>query len=164
MRNCTGSIATEVSIDVRPDSVTRGAEEAPLFLWLHFESEEDRKDVAQSYILILKLDEGERGGMQFDESHVELEKHRRLGGLLDDIFSGPVGRDPDYGAVFSLYQQKKLAQQFFLGIAFGFGGSVGAVLSGQIYGEYLFLVESLITFMAFVILLVHEKRKESITA
>ena len=61
--------------------------------------------------------------------------------------------------VFSLYTQKKLAQQFFLGIAFGLGGSVGAVLSGQIYGEYLFLVESFITFAAFVILLIHQKRK-----
>lgn len=66
--------------------------------------------------------------------------------------------------VFSLYTQKKLAQQFFLGIAFGLGGSVGAVLSGQIYGEYLFLVESIITFMAFVVLLIHQKRKESIEA
>jgi PPP family 3-phenylpropionic acid transporter len=61
--------------------------------------------------------------------------------------------------VFSLYTQKKLAQQFFLGIAFGLGGSVGAMLSGQIYGEYLFLVESFITFSAFMVLLVHQKRK-----
>lgn len=66
--------------------------------------------------------------------------------------------------VFSLYTQKKLAQQFFLGIAFGLGGSVGAVLSGQIYGEYLFLMESLITFMAFIVLLVHQKRKVGIQA
>jgi PPP family 3-phenylpropionic acid transporter len=66
--------------------------------------------------------------------------------------------------VFSLYSQKKLAQQFFLGIAFGLGGSVGAILSGQIYGEYLFLLESLITLMAFVVLLIHQKRKESIPA
>ncbi len=64
--------------------------------------------------------------------------------------------------VFSLYTQKKLAQQFFLGIAFGLGGSVGAVLSGQVYGEYLFLIESLITFIAFAVLLLHQKRKESI--
>ena len=66
--------------------------------------------------------------------------------------------------VFSLYTQKKLAQQFFLGIAFGLGGSIGAVVSGQIYGEYLFLIESIIAFMAFAILLVHQKRKESIPA
>ena len=65
--------------------------------------------------------------------------------------------------VFSLYTQKKLAQQFFLGIAFGLGGSVGAVLSGQIYGEEMFLIEAIITFMAFVVLWVHQKRKEAIT-
>jgi PPP family 3-phenylpropionic acid transporter len=64
--------------------------------------------------------------------------------------------------VFSLYSQKKLAQQFFLGIAFGLGGSVGAILSGQIYGEYLFLIESIVAFIAFVFLLLHQKRKESI--
>lgn len=64
--------------------------------------------------------------------------------------------------VFSLYTQKKLAQQFFLGIAFGLGGSVGAVLSGQIYGEKMFLIEAIITFMAFVVLWVHQKRKEVI--
>ena len=64
--------------------------------------------------------------------------------------------------VFSLYTQKKLAQQFFLGIAFGLGGSVGAVLSGQMYGEYLFLVESLITFSAFFVLLIHQRRKTHI--
>ncbi len=63
--------------------------------------------------------------------------------------------------VFSLYTQKKLAQQFFLGIAFGLGGSVGAVLSGRIYGEYLFLVESIITFVAFLVLWIHQRRKES---
>ena len=64
--------------------------------------------------------------------------------------------------VFSLYSQKKLAQQFFLGIAFGLGGSVGAILSGQIYGEYLFLVESAITFIAFIVLAIHQKRKQGI--
>ena len=64
--------------------------------------------------------------------------------------------------VFSLYTQKKLAQQFFLGIAFGLGGSVGALLSGQIYGEKMFLVEAGITFMAFIVLWVHQKRKEFI--
>ncbi len=61
--------------------------------------------------------------------------------------------------IFSLYTQKKLAQQFFLGIAFGLGGSVGAVLSGQVYGEKIFLIEAFITFMAFLVLLIHQKRK-----
>jgi PPP family 3-phenylpropionic acid transporter len=63
--------------------------------------------------------------------------------------------------VFSLYSQKKLAQQFFLGIAFGLGGSIGAILSGKFYGEYLFLIEAGITFLAFLVLLVHQKRKDS---
>ncbi|MCF6244697.1 MAG: MFS transporter [Sulfurovum sp.] len=61
--------------------------------------------------------------------------------------------------VFSLYSQKKLAQQFFLGIAFGLGASVGAVLAGKLYGEYLFLMEAIITFMAFLVLLLHQSRK-----
>jgi len=60
--------------------------------------------------------------------------------------------------VFTLYSQKKLAQQFFLGIAFGLGGSVGALLAGQIYGESLFLIEAMITFGAFLMLWVHEKK------
>lgn len=64
--------------------------------------------------------------------------------------------------VFSLYTQKKLAQQFFLGIAFGLGGSVGAILSGQIYGDSLFLIESIITCTAFLVLIIHQKRKESL--
>ena len=64
--------------------------------------------------------------------------------------------------VFSLYTQKKLAQQFFLGIAFGLGGSVGALLSGQIYGENLFLFESGITLLAFGVLLLHQKRKKAL--
>ena len=64
--------------------------------------------------------------------------------------------------VFSLYTQKKLAQQFFLGIAFGLGGSVGALLSGQLYGEYLFLIEAFITFSAFAVLYIHQKRKVSL--
>ena len=64
--------------------------------------------------------------------------------------------------VFSLYTQKKLAQQFFLGIAFGLGGSVGALLSGQIYGENIFLIEAIITFTAFVVLWVHQSRRRKI--
>ena len=61
--------------------------------------------------------------------------------------------------VFSLYTQKKLAQQFFLGIAFGLGGSVGAILSGKIYGENMFLIEAIITFISFIVLWIHQKRR-----
>ena len=38
--------------------------------------------------------------------------------------------------VYTLYTQKKLAQQFYLGITFGLGGSIGAALSGWIYDRY----------------------------
>ncbi len=61
--------------------------------------------------------------------------------------------------VFSLYKEKRLAQQFVLGIGFGLGGSLGSLLSGKIYGEYLFLVEALITLLAWVMLLLHERRE-----
>jgi len=61
--------------------------------------------------------------------------------------------------VFSLYTQKKLAQQFFLGIAFGLGGSIGALLSGKFYGEHLFLIEAFITLLAAIALIIHQKRK-----
>lgn len=64
--------------------------------------------------------------------------------------------------VFSLYTQKRLAQQFFLGISFGLGGSVGAFLSGHINGENLFLYEAIITLLAFGMLLVHDRRKENV--
>lgn len=64
--------------------------------------------------------------------------------------------------VFSLYTQKRLAQQFFLGISFGLGGGIGASLAGIFYGEYLFLFEAIITFGAFIMLLVHDKRRQRI--
>jgi len=61
--------------------------------------------------------------------------------------------------VFTIYQEKKLAQQFFLGIAFGLGGSVGALLAGKIYGDNMFLIESIITLIAFIFLHLHQYRK-----
>jgi len=64
--------------------------------------------------------------------------------------------------IFLLYTQKRLAQQFVLGIGFGLGGSLGALLAGQIYGEYLFLVEAIITFGAFLMLVVHSRRERTI--
>jgi len=60
--------------------------------------------------------------------------------------------------VFTLYSQKKLAQQFLLGIGFGLGGTVGSLLAGRYYGESLFLIETLITVVAGIMLLIHEQR------
>jgi len=64
--------------------------------------------------------------------------------------------------VFSLYTQKRLAQQFFLGISFGLGGSVGSFVGGYVYGEYLFLFEAMVTLLAFFMLFIHDKRKKTI--
>jgi len=63
--------------------------------------------------------------------------------------------------VFTIYTQKKLAQQFFLGIAFGLGGSVGALLAGQIYGESMFLIESAIALLSLIALILHSRRKKN---
>ncbi len=61
--------------------------------------------------------------------------------------------------VFSLYTQKKLAQQFFLGIAFGLGGSVGALLAGKIYGESMFLIEALIAILSLIAISRHSSKQ-----
>lgn len=54
--------------------------------------------------------------------------------------------------LYSLYANKKLAQQFFYGISYGLGGFVGAVAAGYFYGKYLFLASSLIAMGAFLTL------------
>ncbi len=64
--------------------------------------------------------------------------------------------------VYRLYAQKKLAQQFYLGITFGLGGSVGAVLSGWVYAydhHLLFLFGAVVALMAFAMMLVHGYRR-----
>ena len=52
--------------------------------------------------------------------------------------------------LYKLYSNKKLAQQFMLGVAYGLGGFAGALVSGWIYGEYLFLFSSVFAFIAFL--------------
>ncbi len=49
--------------------------------------------------------------------------------------------------LFGLYKHRSLAQQFFLGITYGFGGFIGALIAGYIYEhipEYLFLSSSVL--------------------
>ena len=41
--------------------------------------------------------------------------------------------------LYTLYENKKLAQQFMYGVAYGFGGFIGALIAGAVYGEFLFL-------------------------
>ncbi len=52
--------------------------------------------------------------------------------------------------LYSVYSNKKLAQQFMLGIAYGLGGFIGSIIAGYSYGPYLFLVSAFIAFMAFL--------------
>ncbi len=54
--------------------------------------------------------------------------------------------------IYSLYKNKQLANQFFYGFSYGLGGFIGALLAGQLYGDYLFLSSAIITFIAWVIL------------
>ena len=64
--------------------------------------------------------------------------------------------------IFELYRQKKLAQQFFLGITFGLGGSLGALLAGWIYEwapQKLFLVEAFVALAAWLAIRLHRYRK-----
>ena len=65
--------------------------------------------------------------------------------------------------VYRLYTQKRLAQQFFLGISFGLGGAAGAIVSGFIYKispSGLFIFEAFIALIAAILLIIHKKRKE----
>ena len=55
--------------------------------------------------------------------------------------------------LYKLYSNKKLAQQFMLGVAYGLGGFMGAIIAGWTYGEYLFLYSSILAFLALLSLL-----------
>lgn len=54
--------------------------------------------------------------------------------------------------LYNMYENKKLAQQFMYGVAYGLGGFVGALLSGYLYGENLFFYSSCISIIAFFVL------------
>ena len=51
------------------------------------------------------------------------------------------------------YENKTLAQQFYAGIGYGLAAFLGSVISGFLYGENLFLYESLIALLGFFIML-----------
>ena len=55
--------------------------------------------------------------------------------------------------LFMMYRQKKLAQQFFLGIAYGLGGAVGSIVAGWLYGDYLFLSSAIMALLSYLFLL-----------
>jgi PPP family 3-phenylpropionic acid transporter len=52
-----------------------------------------------------------------------------------------------------IYKNKTLAQQFYAGIGYGLAAFLGSIISGWLYGEHLFLYESLIAFTGFLIML-----------
>ena len=51
------------------------------------------------------------------------------------------------------YKNKTLAQQFYAGIGYGLAAFLGSIISGFLYGENLFLYESLIALFGFLIML-----------
>ena len=51
------------------------------------------------------------------------------------------------------YENKTLAQQFYAGIGYGLAAFLGSIISGFLYGENLFLYESLIALLGFLIML-----------
>ncbi len=52
--------------------------------------------------------------------------------------------------LYSLYENKKLAQQFMYGFAYGLGGFLGALVAGKTYGENLFLYSAIFAMLAFI--------------
>jgi PPP family 3-phenylpropionic acid transporter len=63
--------------------------------------------------------------------------------------------------LYKLYSNKKLAQQFMLGVAYGLGGFMGALIAGWTYGENLFLFSSIFAFLAYVSLSIFKKEEEA---
>lgn len=60
--------------------------------------------------------------------------------------------------LYTLYDNKKLAQQFMYGVAYGLGGFVGAFIAGLVYGKYLFLYSAVFAFVAFISLFFMKER------
>ena len=54
--------------------------------------------------------------------------------------------------VSSRYKNQTLAQQFYAGIGYGIATFLGSIISGYLYGDKLFLYESIIVFMGFIVL------------
>ena len=63
--------------------------------------------------------------------------------------------------LYTLYENKKLAQQFMYGVAYGFGGFIGALIAGAVYGEFLFLYSAVFSLLS-LITLYFIKNKKSI--
>ncbi|MBL0707505.1 MAG: MFS transporter, partial [Sulfurimonas sp.] len=54
--------------------------------------------------------------------------------------------------LYGVYENRKLAAQFYYGFSFGLGGFVGALLAGYFYGDYLYLYAFFMALLSFVAL------------
>jgi PPP family 3-phenylpropionic acid transporter len=63
--------------------------------------------------------------------------------------------------LYTLYSDKKLAQQFMFGFAYGLGGFIGSITAGWMYGEYLFLYSAIVAVFALATLYIKNKQKFS---
>lgn len=54
--------------------------------------------------------------------------------------------------LYSLYENKKLAQQFMYGVAYGLGGFLGAIIAGWVYGENLFIYSAIFALISLIAL------------
>ncbi len=54
--------------------------------------------------------------------------------------------------LFTIYKNKKLAQQFMYGVAYGLGGFFGSIIAGLVYGKYLFLFSAFFTLISLIAL------------
>lgn len=61
--------------------------------------------------------------------------------------------------LYSLYENKKLAQQFMYGVAYGLGGFVGAIVAGAVYGEFLFIFSALFSLLSLISLYFIKNKK-----
>ena len=63
--------------------------------------------------------------------------------------------------LYSIYTNKKLAQQFMYGVAYGLGGFLGSFIAGITYGENLFLFSSIFALIRFISLTFLKETKEN---
>jgi PPP family 3-phenylpropionic acid transporter len=62
--------------------------------------------------------------------------------------------------LYQIYTNKKLAQQFMFGVAYGLGGFVGAILAGWFYGEHLFLFSAAVALISALLVKKTEFRRQ----
>ena len=62
--------------------------------------------------------------------------------------------------LYSLYENKKLAQQFMYGVNYGLGGFIGALIAGAVYGEFLFLYSAIFSLLSLIALYFIKDKKQ----